>query len=137
MKESGLWQYLRKVMTGKWDVTRIESSSGNGVPDVSFGVRNTNGWMELKYIPTWPKRSTTPVKLPLTPEQRLWIRRRGQISGSVWVLCRIEDMFFLLNHDDASEACDGWTKSRWYECEHCWESKIDFSILHRILQEEG
>jgi hypothetical protein len=140
MNESSLWQYIREGMKVFWHATRIESSAGNGVPDVSFGIdssqrrQGVNGWIELKYIKEWPKRLSTKVKLPLRPEQRLWIRQRGRVAGDVWVLCRIEDNFFLLSWSRAEKACEGFDWYEWKKYSHSnWLDKINFNELKEAL----
>ena len=135
MKESTLWGYIREGMRGMWDATRIESSSGNGVPDVDFGLPGKHGKIELKYIKEWPVREFTKVKLPLRPEQKLWINQRGKLSGDVWVLIRIENSFFLLKWQQVGSACEGWTKHEWHCRAHeCWAEKIDFKQLYLSLR---
>ena len=131
MNEAGVWQTLRKGMMGTgWHVTRIESSAGNGVPDVSFGIPSKNGWVELKYIAEWPKRITTLIKLPLRPEQKHWIKARGELSGDVWVFIRIENTFYLLTWQQATDACNGWTKEEWLRYpDGVWEKRVDFQEL--------
>lgn len=137
MKESDLWGYIRKGMIAKWHASRIESSAGNGIPDVSFGLPGKNGWIELKYIKEWPKRSTTLVKLPLRPEQKHWIKARGELSGNVWVICRIENMFFLLDYIEAMILCEGGTQDKWVAlCTKSWYKRIDFGQLWEILRWE-
>lgn len=132
MRESDLWKYVRDGLRGKCHMTRIESSAGNGVPDVSIGFPNKNVWVELKYIPSWPKRPATLVKLPLRPEQKHWIKCRGEMSGDVWVLCRIEDDFFLINWYDCPELVTGVTKEEWFTITSesgNWYKRIDFNEL--------
>lgn len=117
MNESGVWAQLKEKMkfTG-WHAVRIESSSGNGVPDVTYGLQDINGWIELKYIKEWPKRATTLVKLPLRPEQKFFFQKRGELSGNVWCFIRIQDTFFLLSYKEALEAAyHGWTKDEWLQ----------------------
>lgn len=134
MRESDLWAYLRKGMIAKWHVSRIESSAGNGIPDVSFGLPNKNGWIELKYIKEWPKRPATKVKLPLRPEQKHWIRNRGAISGNVWVLCRVQNDFFLFDHQGCDVLCEGVVQEEWFiMCEAHWVNRINFNELYEIL----
>lgn len=135
MNESGVWQYIKKgMLTSGWHVTRIESSSGNGVPDITFGLPKINGWIELKYVPEWPKLGKTKIKLPLRPEQKYWINCRGELSGNVWVIVRIKDTFFLLDHEQAVDACEGWTLLEWMDkCTERWDLRIDFSSLKWFL----
>lgn len=134
MNESSLWAYLKRGMTTKWHATRIESSAGNGVPDVSFAIPGRwNSWVELKYVREWPKKDATKVKLPLRPEQKLWIKNRGSVAGDVWVMVRIADAFFLLTWEQAVEATSGWTQKEWRLIDTQWEYEIDFPQLTAIL----
>lgn len=136
MRESDLWKYVRDGLRGKCHLTRIESSAGNGVPDVSIGIPGKNVWVELKYIESWPKRPTTKVKLPLRPEQKWWIKARGEMSGNVWVLCRIQDDFFLVHWSDCEELCAGVTKEEWFVVtaeSGNWYKRIDFNELMEEL----
>lgn len=137
MNEASVWQYIKAGMAGRWLATRLESSSGNGVPDVVFSMPNINGFLELKYIKEWPKRPDTKVKLPLRPEQKLWISTRGKMGGNVWVLCRIEDDFFLLNDTLAIAACEGWDKFEWARnCNLAWPRRVNyFDELYYCLKE--
>lgn len=134
MNEAGVWNTLKTAMLGRWHATRIESSSSSGVPDVTYGIKNINGWIELKYIKAWRKLPTTKVKLPLEPEQLHWIVVRGNLSGNVWAFIRIEDDFFLLNHVEAARAYDGLTKDEWFKnCSGWWRRSIDPRELYSIL----
>jgi hypothetical protein len=141
MNENSMWQTLRKGMAGLWIPTRLETSTGNGVPDIAFAIADSKnrpieagkfGFMELKYIPKWPKREGTLVKLPLRPEQKLWLKSRGDLAGNCWVLVRIEDHFFLLDHTEAIEAADGWEQKRYFD-NFNWYMKIDYKALADAL----
>jgi hypothetical protein len=81
---------------GKW--LRVENPVGPGTPDVHYCVEGMTGWLELKEIPAWPKRSDTPVRLPhYTKEQRLWIMDYASHGGRVHLLLRIaRPKFYLL-----------------------------------------
>lgn len=135
MTESDFWKYIRQGLTGRAHLTRIESSAGNGVPDVSIGLPKRNAWIELKYIRYWPKRPSTKLRLPLRPEQRLWITARGSLSGDVWVLCRVDTAIFLLTSQQAAEACDGWVSAQWYSnaTKYWTGGKIEFTELLNAL----
>lgn len=139
MRESTLWNYIKKGLLGKWHATRIESSSGNGVPDISYGMPYINGWIELKYVKEWPKRATTRVKLPLRPEQKHWIATRGGLSGHVWVICRVQDTFFLISYHSAIHLTEiGATRSDWpMWATLTWDDKIDFNELYNELTGGG
>ena len=137
MNESGVWKYIKKGMEGRWDATRIESSAGNGVPDVDYGLPGIAGRLELKYEPNWPKREGTLVKLPLRPEQKIYITNRGKLHGNVWVLFRVVDDFFIVSWNQVDLACEGWTRAQWIACAYWyWERRVDFTQLYRILKGE-
>ena len=133
MNESSLWNTIQRGMLGKWIATRLETSTGNGVPDVTYTVEGKHGFLELKYIPKWPVRDTTLVKLPLRPEQKLWLGTRGKLADNCWVLVRIEDDFILLDWVSAIDACNGFTKQRYKLC-YNWHKKIDYERLKEILE---
>ena len=134
MNEAGVWAYVKKGMVGSgWHCSRIESSAGNGVPDVSFGLPGINGWIEFKYIKEWPKRPTTKVKLPLRPEQKHWIKVRGELSGNVWIFIKIEEVFFLIPSEKTKQLTeDGATMQEWFESVH-WVKRVNFQELYQIL----
>lgn len=145
MRELALWDYLRRHMLGRWHATRIESSAGNGVPDVSWclplpdGDGCMEGWLELKNIHTWPSRITTKVKVPLRPEQRHWIKNRGSIGSNIYVAIRIESDIFLLSWQEAIAGSEtGWCRGEWvsHSIAHWAGGKIDFEKLTRILRQE-
>ena len=140
MTESDLWKYVKGGMMGRWHASRIESSAGNGIPDVDFGMAGINGKIELKYIPEWPKRPTTLVKLPLRPDQKIWIKNRGVIAGNVWALIRIKDDFFLLDWKQAVRLYEQpasrftWTNPDPSTVWKRWHGRIDFHELATILR---
>lgn len=93
MNEAAVWESLKRLMGDAWDATRHEDVSGCGIPDVSFGIQYpapigpVNGWLELKYLPAWPKRPTTKVRIRhWTHEQRLFLSRRWCAGRRTWVL---------------------------------------------------
>jgi len=60
--EGNLWQSTRpRLMKAGFFVQRIETTTGEGVPDVWVGWSDGYAWLELKAIPEWPVRSTTRV----------------------------------------------------------------------------
>ena len=134
MNETTLWHYLRKGLAGGCLMTRIETSTGNGVPDVCLHFSGKHVWVELKHIPYWPKRKDTLVKLLLRPEQKLWLKSRGDLSGSCWVFVRVDDHFFLLSYSKALVLCDGATKETWIENHYNWWKHVDFNELSELLR---
>lgn len=76
------------------DAQAVENPVNPGTPDVEY----IGGWIELKYLPEFPKRTETPIRVPhFRPEQRAWITQRTLRGGRVHVIIRIEKHFFLLH----------------------------------------
>lgn len=72
----------------------VENPINPGTPDVEF----VGGWMEIKYLKSWPKRPTTKVTVQhFTPQQRIWIRDRVEKGGKVLLLLRVDDEWMLFS----------------------------------------
>lgn len=99
MSESDYWNRVKPMLFG-WDPVRIENSAGLGTPDVN----HIHGWLELKWIPDWPRRPETVVRLDhYTPEQRAWHMRRTHAGGRVHVLLGVGGASLLLWGDVAAQ----------------------------------
>lgn len=88
--ENNLWQSTRpRLLQAGFFVQRIETSTGEGVPDVWVGWDGGYAWLENKAVREWPKRGATPVfgAKGLRPEQITWhigARQRGVVAF-IWV----------------------------------------------------
>lgn len=93
MSEARAWESLRPLLSGHHAV-RIESGmTGSGIPDVNYSV----GWIELKYLPEWPVRPTTKVRVGhYTKEQRAWATQRAKAGGRVFFLLKVGEREWLL-----------------------------------------
>ena len=86
--EASMWNKLRPVLlAAKLDPVRVENPIHPGTPDVNM----TCGWLELKCLPTWPVRASTPVRIKhFTPHQRVFLYRRWKASpGSTLLLLEV------------------------------------------------
>lgn len=94
--ESTLWSYIRDHVKGP-DYVRVENSVGPGTPDVNYSYRGYEGWMELKYRSTFPRIGHAAFGDDgLNPGQRVWIRRRVELGGVVWIVAGVvEDVYFI------------------------------------------
>lgn len=82
------------------DAISVENAVMPGTPDVEF----IGGWVELKYVPTWPKRVGTALAVPhFTPIQRAWLRRRIRRGGKAWLLLRVDRDWMLFRGDVAAD----------------------------------
>jgi hypothetical protein len=94
--EKALWSYISSQMGNIWDAQRHEDKISTGIPDVSFGLQGVNGWLELKHVKKYPKKSTTAVRIKhFTSDQKNWLKRRQKFGGNCWVLIAIETDIYL------------------------------------------
>lgn len=92
MSESGMRQRVLRALK-ELDAKAIENTIGNGTPDVNY----IEGWIELKWLRSWPAQKQTIMQLPhFTLGQRRWLRNRYNHGGNVWLLlqCRAEWLLF-------------------------------------------
>lgn len=96
MTESDLWKELNELMLFGWTASRHEDILTRGVPDVSFSISsNVSGWIELKCKFTILKNGG--IKVPtLEPAQRVWLHKRAEKCGHVFVLCANENAWFFI-----------------------------------------
>ena len=97
MKESGLWATMKKGVSRFGDFQRIESVVGSGVPDVNYCVGGNEGWIELKHVKAWPKRSRTNVPIEYRSEQPVWWYNRRKAGGRVWVFIQVGSWYGLFD----------------------------------------
>lgn len=89
--EAALWSTVRRHLSPYGRLVRIESPLTEvGIPDVCYTLLGHTGWLELKEIPAWPVRETTPLRVPhLRIEQVVfaesWERAGGRSSFLVQV----------------------------------------------------
>jgi len=107
---------FRQHMKGSgWDVTCHEDTSTYGTPDLSWGARGINGWMELKVIPNLTD-SRKPARIKLRKLQRIFLIKRGRTGGHcsvlVWVSRTQECLLFT--SEGAFRALETWTPEELY-----------------------
>jgi hypothetical protein len=79
-RDGGLHELLRRRLAG-WQLTRIESMAGPGVPDCEYcAPGGVSGWLEYKLTATW--------RVAFRPFQPAWLSRRAQLGGRAAVLVR-------------------------------------------------
>lgn len=90
------------------DGVAVENTVGRGTPDVNF----IGGWMELKWLRSWPKKADTIVRMPhFTPQQRNWLRRRSQRGGRVFLLLKVGPSWLLFDGVVAAEILGHTTRA--------------------------
>jgi hypothetical protein len=100
--EARIRKKVREVLTKfGWAVTPVDNEAcWRGTADVSYVgthqpapgpcfVDKVEGWIELKQLPSWPKRGGV-VSLPeFEPQQRIWLRQRWAAGGDASLLLRV------------------------------------------------
>lgn len=118
MTERILWNYVRKIMRGRWHAQRHEDGIAAGIPDVSYGIVGADGWIELKVLDAWP--TDAPVRVRITPEQVAWLWARGSAgAGRCFVLLRVADEHFLI---------------RWHKARDLFRTDLSPDDLRRLAE---
>jgi len=114
--EKDLWRFIKESMGAHWDAQRHEDKDSLGIPDVSYGLQDRQGWIELKYVEKFPKRDTTPIKIPhFTPLQRNWLNKRYRYGKNVWVGLQIDNYFFMCPcNGNVYDIGHVWTEYEYY-----------------------
>jgi hypothetical protein len=147
MNEATLWRYLRNGLRPlRVDLQRHEDIAGVGIPDVSYGARGVNGWIEDKYAKGWhkvrkyrPLEGAQAVTVRWRPGQREWLRRRGELGGRCWLFLRVGHENFLfssrcLPREGAPTSfleCRSWCALHWETREDVWNELLDVLTLNR------
>src|SRR3546814_13417930 len=86
MSESRLRGNIVKALRC-WDAVVVENPVCPGTPDVNY----IDGWLELKFLPKWPRvPSTNPILIRhYTAQQRIWLRRRWLRGGRSHLLLQV------------------------------------------------
>ena len=93
MSEKSFWTLVRNNLPFR--CYRVENRVMLGMPDVHYVSKGKSGWIELKFVPKWPKkRINTGYRL----QQAIWAREYIKNGGQSWILIRIERDFTALIH---------------------------------------
>lgn len=97
MSESAFRREFNQVIA-KLDPCSVENlltgKTGTGMPDVN----HIYGWAELKWLRSYPKRETTPVRIDhYTDDQRSWLLRRYRAGGGAWLVLKVRTDWYIFN----------------------------------------
>jgi len=118
-----------------WRAKRIENPVGAGTPDVYFTTLvGSMGWMELKSIPSWPKKENTLLKIRhFSPEQRLFMKLHGRAGANVWMFLRVHDEHFLLWWGAALKIGTLTADEIRSNARGRWGKQLDYEHIYRCL----
>lgn len=140
--ESSLWKTLNNNMgkRGKdyWEPCRVENPAEPGTPDVYVTIKDVGrfsmNWIELKHTHSWPKRSTTVLKIDhFTPQQKGWIRRHTRAGARVWLIIQVARDYFLFQGLDCLLVGELTKEGYYKKCYRSWKNRIDYLELKECL----
>lgn len=101
----------------------VENSVGPGTPDVNY----IEGWIELKWMRSWPARPNTLVKIPhYNKEQRLFAVNRRRRGGTCWLLLQVRDQWLLFDGAVAAVVINRATAKQLHDAAHrVWPQGLD------------
>jgi len=118
MSEKNFWTLVRNSLGMK--MYRVENRVMKGMPDVHYVREGKSGWIELKYIPAWPKGR---VSLGLKLNQSIWLKEYDEHKGRCWVLFRVgRDFVGLIDGKDAKRIYDRPSMKDFMSC-MAWSKK--------------
>jgi hypothetical protein len=130
MSESG--QRLRIIRALKpFDARAIENPLRGGTPDVNY----THGWIELKWLRSWPKREETPIRLPhFHVGQRLWLKQRWRCRGLAFLLLQCNKEWLLFRAPEAAEHVGHLSREQLYDLSLArWDNGLNNKELQEWL----
>jgi hypothetical protein len=140
MSEKNFWKYIKKGMAPYWEVCRIESPyTSGGIPDVIFSMKGVRGFMELKYMKSFPKKENTPIRIRnLHNKQIEFLARHYNSAGKCYVFLQIENEYLLFSTFHIGFLKTGEPKQILIgmALKH-WKNKINFLELSKILKGEN
>ena len=115
---------------------KVGTSTRAGVPDVAYRPPGGMAWLELKYVPYWPVRDTTPLTLGLTQEQQAHLRdwcEDGHGQGFVIALVDTDVFVFpwhvpnIIERENVAEVSLAWMQLK--EVKNLLGRQLDELIL--------
>lgn len=136
---------LRRVVMQTLDrlgahVTNHEDSWSAGIPDLSYGYKGTDGWIELKAARCEDGKRVT---LGFRPNQVFWMRRRAETgNGRVWGLVQVTSLvkgwitrIWIIHAKDIAEITGSWPITVLDARYTTYESIID--ACEALVKKEG
>jgi len=134
--ERSLYKTINKNMKSYWEVQRVENLVGPGTPDLYYTLnKESTGWIELKYLESWPTHGSTVVRINhYTPQQRNWIKRFGSNGANVFLLLQVEKDYLIFDWEEAAIHVGNYPE---FELRLVaigqWKNRINYDELRRIL----
>ena len=138
MNESKFRANVAKKMKGLCRMVSIESPTTLlGIPDKTYSTKQgVRGWIEAKFADSWPRRPSTPLRLPhYTAEQKAFLLLEGEFCGYCWLMVRVDRDIFLFDHyaaQDVGNLCraDMIERAIYYSTVRTFEETYFLKILN-------
>jgi hypothetical protein len=117
LPEQRLYDWFRRTIGPAAFIERVENRVKRDTPDlyIAEATLALRGWVELKVLPEWPKRATTPVRIEhWTTGQRYWANRHSLHGGQSWLVVQVLEEVYVFNAATAA-LCMDWTRAEWSE----------------------
>ena len=117
LPEQRLYDWFRRTIGPAAFIERVENRVKRDTPDlyIAEATLALRGWVELKVLPAFPKRATTPVRLEhWTTGQRYWANRHSLHGGQCWLVVQVQEEVYVFNAATAAISMD-WTRAEWEE----------------------
>ena len=113
----------------------VENPVYPGTPDVN----TTEGWIELKWLRSWPKRSQTIVELNhYTIQQRLFARKRQRAGQRCWLMLQCRREWFLYDGVVAANHVGRSTRQELIDhAYHYWPDGLNDAELVQLVKNES
>ncbi len=137
MNERTFKTYVKSGMRNRWKHQSIETGgTGQGVPDSYFSLPKVGGWIEFKFHNLWPKKPDTIVRIKNYKRfinQRNWIWKHGQLTGSTFFFIKIEKDYLLFDYKGTMELNNLTKKGMFRYCIGHWHNRVNFVQLTELL----
>ena len=123
MTEKAFWQQIKRALPYvHWQ--RIETGTGQGVPDVNGCIGGDEFWLELKIAQG--------NKVKITPGQIAWLMQRIDAGGKAWIIVKKKEQIFIYNEYQGSFLLDAGLK---LQPEATMNKPFDWEDFLRIVRQ--
>jgi len=112
---------------------RIETTTGLGVPDIIYGHKLIQGWIELKELKQMPRKV---ANIPWRPGQLAWhhdYKFKYNNAMPYYLILTIDDYWYIIPDIKAQYTIEELT--RWYICTTSELTKNKLHIKKILLKE--
>lgn len=103
MNEAVFWTRVRTALHAppRWVARKLTDAFTAGTPDAFYVIDGVVGFLELKYLKSWPVRAGTLVRIGdgVTVEQRRYLEMLRAAGARAHVLLGVAQEWFLLQPD--------------------------------------